>query len=78
MNSTVFIKAGNQSKYIVRSSEFGPFLVSVVEDRILRISGENLFQAIIESLINLRGVDHNLIVLKEFEDWKEGMSWLME
>ena len=65
------------AKYIVRNKGNDFYLISLVENSIDRISGQNLFDAIMESRLRLENIDHNLIEFREFDDWQEGMNWLM-
>lgn len=77
MLHTIYINAGKRAKYIVRNKGNDFYLISLVENSINRISGQNLFDAIVQSILKLENVDHNLIEFREFDDWQEGMNWLM-
>lgn len=78
MLHTIYINAGKRAKYIVRNKGNDFYLISLLDNSMIRISGQNLFQAIMESMLRLENVDHNLIELREFDDWREGMNWLMD
>ncbi|WP_156309261.1 hypothetical protein [Sphingobacterium endophyticum] len=78
MLHTIYINAGKRAKYIVRNKGNDFYLISLLDNSMIRISGQNLFQAIMESMLRLENVDHNLIELREFDDWREGLNWLMD